>query len=341
MSNLKLKDLTIHPMLEKALPPLTEKKYQEVRSLIERNGYDKDCPIRVWVDCVEYPNCIVDGHHRYKICQELGIEPEIKECSYPSLVHAKDAVLRTAAGRQMDASQAAQHIVDLELSQAELEAWERQHSGENQYSLVAPVPQAPDDNDSEKRAPPVRKILADHANVGEKTVGSIIQVRKKLVSEPNLAEEIQDMIRNGELQAKPAGEFVAFPIEVIKDVIKGGASAIKAFLSEQHAITRKKKEAEKQAKEKELAEYKESQKELQKIHDEKVEEVKRQYGSDYENIGRVCIVDHGNTYEKWCNDCLYGFDTFIGGPETKHCPYCGEKNITDRIKDWIPNSIRS
>lgn len=84
-----------------------------------------------------------------------------------------------------------------------------------------------------------------------------------------------------------------------------------------------------------------AQKYLQYIHDKRAEELKKQFGEGYQNMGRVCVVSRGNTVELWCNDCQNGFDAFIGTDpkdERYHCPYCGETNTRERKPDWTPGT---
>jgi hypothetical protein len=87
-------ELKIDPELEKCLPPLPEVQYQKLRASIEKK-YDPAKPIVLWK---ERPNTIVDGHHRYKICQELGIEPPTVTESFESL----DAAILYTLQRQVE-----------------------------------------------------------------------------------------------------------------------------------------------------------------------------------------------------------------------------------------------
>jgi len=87
-------DLKIEPELEQCLPPLPEIQYQKLKASIEKK-YDPAKPIVLWA---ERPRTIVDGHHRYRACQETGQEPTTVEESFASL---EDAVLY-ALQRQME-----------------------------------------------------------------------------------------------------------------------------------------------------------------------------------------------------------------------------------------------
>jgi len=77
-----MKEYKINPELEKCLPPLSGMEFEKLKTSIQTQGYDEAKPIVLWK---EYPDTIVDGHHRYKICRELGIEPSYVVKSFESL----------------------------------------------------------------------------------------------------------------------------------------------------------------------------------------------------------------------------------------------------------------
>lgn len=73
-------ELKINPEYEKILPKLTEEEYQALKNSIKEDG--QLYPIITNENLV-----ILDGHHRYKVCKELGIEPryEIRKFDNPLL----------------------------------------------------------------------------------------------------------------------------------------------------------------------------------------------------------------------------------------------------------------
>jgi len=64
-------ELKINPILEKAIPPLSPAKQKALKKSIQKYGQRE--PIDVMPD-----GTIIDGHHRYKIVKELGLEPKYK-----------------------------------------------------------------------------------------------------------------------------------------------------------------------------------------------------------------------------------------------------------------------
>jgi len=79
-------ELKINSEIELCLPPLDPDTYGRLRENMKLNGFINAFPIIVW----QGENTIVDGHHRYKACQELGIEPVVVEMPFES---EEDAIL--------------------------------------------------------------------------------------------------------------------------------------------------------------------------------------------------------------------------------------------------------
>ena len=118
--------LTLDPCCE-AFPPMRHDEFLGLKASIQRNGQQE--PIIVWNDR------IVDGRHRLKACQELGLEPVFKRlsCDYAQAVSAafaaninrrqlKTGQLALLAGqlatRKPGQTKAAKHV-EAVLSQAE------------------------------------------------------------------------------------------------------------------------------------------------------------------------------------------------------------------------------
>lgn len=64
-------ELTVNPEYERQVPKLTEQEYSEL--IQSMKDYGQLSPILVNEDGV-----VLDGHHRFRICQELGLEPQYK-----------------------------------------------------------------------------------------------------------------------------------------------------------------------------------------------------------------------------------------------------------------------
>ena len=84
--------LTINPKLSKCIPPLSEDEFKTLEKSILKEGC-RDAII-VW------DKTIVDGHNRYKICQEHGIDFETVEHPFASMDTAKIWIIDNQNGRR-------------------------------------------------------------------------------------------------------------------------------------------------------------------------------------------------------------------------------------------------
>ena len=67
---MRLTNLSVNKEYQDLLPALDERAYQSLKQSIKAHGLH--LPI-----IVNSQGIILDGHHRFKACQELGIEPKI------------------------------------------------------------------------------------------------------------------------------------------------------------------------------------------------------------------------------------------------------------------------
>jgi hypothetical protein len=79
-------------------PSTDNNEYQMLISDMRANGYDKSQPI------VLFENAIIDGWHRYLVCQELGIAPTTR-IFLGSQAEAIDFVMRTNKRRNLNSGQ--------------------------------------------------------------------------------------------------------------------------------------------------------------------------------------------------------------------------------------------
>jgi hypothetical protein len=84
--------ITIDPEFEKILPPLGKEAYAVLRESIRRYGV-RDA-VSVW------NGIVVDGHHRKKIADEMGIKYPVKRVKFKNREAAKDFILAMQKGRR-------------------------------------------------------------------------------------------------------------------------------------------------------------------------------------------------------------------------------------------------
>ena len=100
--------LHIDPEFKDLIPPLSQVEFEALKEDIKVNGCrDK---LVVWKD----HNILLDGHHRYQICIELGRLSDTKEIELPSRADAKIWIIKNQRGRRnLDESQRAMLAVTL------------------------------------------------------------------------------------------------------------------------------------------------------------------------------------------------------------------------------------
>lgn len=72
--------MSVNPELERELPPLDDSRMTYLRIAIKRDGILD--AVKYWVNPETGLNEIIDGHHRHKIAQELGIMYAVKEVDF-------------------------------------------------------------------------------------------------------------------------------------------------------------------------------------------------------------------------------------------------------------------
>jgi ParB-like chromosome segregation protein Spo0J len=85
--------ITIFPEYEKLVPALSKDDFDSLKESIEKHG--QYIPIIINQDGI-----ILDGHHRYKICQELGIELKYEIRKFENKLLEKKFVIETNLARR-------------------------------------------------------------------------------------------------------------------------------------------------------------------------------------------------------------------------------------------------
>jgi ParB-like chromosome segregation protein Spo0J len=288
--------------LDKYLPPLPEEKFQKLKAKIAKDGYDEAKPIAIWE---ERPNTIVDGHHRYRACRELGIEPVVVEKSFESI---DDAVLYAIdgylTGRELTVAQtviAIEHATSIEEKLRLKEAAKAQQGKRTDLNISA--------TGAEKCE--VAQKIADKAGVNVRRVYEVHAVRDKGVPELN------KMLEAGELGSAYGNTFVqkipdkATQAEIIKS---GGADAVKEVVHKIRVAQSEKNKALQEA------------------------ERERKFQEEFKEIAamkkpRTNGCSLGEVQEWLCNLCGCPFDIISREHVAKMCPACGESNFKHREYD--------
>jgi hypothetical protein len=295
------------PELKNRLPEMTPKELSDLRDSLSKR-YDVQDPIVVW----KGKDIIVDGHHRYELCKELGIEPRIVEEEFDTIKDAEVYVLEHfthSNGRSKSKTQLAEAQVSMEALVEEIRqaAKARQSPGTNQYTersglLVDPTTQL--GRTTHK--------LAEKAGTGHSTIESVIKVHEKGVP------ELRTMMINDEVSAKAAEEFVKnVPKYKQTEIVEeGGAEAVNKKVAE----IRKEKEDAKRF----------------DVFNGPVAQKTKEFSDTIDKIqdatGGACLLP--NVRELICVDCSWGFDIYLPAPSDAKCPYCCGENIETRKSSW-------
>ena len=300
-----MKEYKINPDLEKCLPPLSDIEFTKLKLSIETQGYDEAKPIVLWK---EFPDTIVDGHHRYKICRELGIEPVYIVKSFDSLDKAILYTLqRQIEQRNLNAGQMVlitKQIVPLE-EKIKMEEEARANSG-TRTDLPAHKSERFDSKEQAVK-------IAEKAGVDPRTVYRVNAVEKN--GDPKVVE----LISTGELPAHTADKFVKLvpSKEKQKEIIDlNGIDGIRRTVDEEEEKKR-------------LEKLEESRRE----EDREVEEYRQVLKEQFGDAKYACGI-HPSVM-MWCDACKSAFDVYRP-KNAVCCPVCMDKNIRLRDDSWYP-----
>lgn len=104
----EMPELEIDPKFKDLIPPLCQEEFEALKENLSTYGcHDR---LTIW----KGQNILLDGHHRYQICTELGIPFETKEIELPSRADAKIWIIKNQRGRRnLNESQRAMLAVTL------------------------------------------------------------------------------------------------------------------------------------------------------------------------------------------------------------------------------------
>ena len=85
--------LRLNPEYEKLLPKMSEEEFSELKASIQAEG--QHYPIIVNEDLE-----VLDGHHRYRACTELGIEPDFEVRKFEDKLLEKKFVIEANLRRR-------------------------------------------------------------------------------------------------------------------------------------------------------------------------------------------------------------------------------------------------
>jgi len=187
--------LRLNPQYDKMLPRMSAEEFAELKASIQQEG--QHYPIVVNEDLE-----VLDGHHRFRACIELGIEPDFEVRHFEDkLLEKKFVIEANLRRRHLNNFQLVELAVPLLEIEKALAKKRQSEGGKNGRNLQLGV--APDD------AKPIFKakateIVAKKAGVSTRT----FERGKKIIQEAS--EEDKQLLREGKTSiAKVYQEIVA------------------------------------------------------------------------------------------------------------------------------------
>jgi len=319
-----MKEYKPFTQIQDKLIPLSEESYNELKKSFLDNGFlRRKGLIEVW----KGHDIIVDGHHRYAICKELGIEPEIEEVPFDSADEAELYALKNQRNRRnLTESQLIMVDVAIHDTEERIAAGMRMRQGNNQYQK-SPGPESgpsPQGRSAE--------IIAKKIGKNKHDVHAIRTIQKPEKAVPEVAK----LVRDGKLNHRRAYDFVqGVPKDKQAEIVAAGPEAIVEKAREVERARRAKPKPE----EPKPTTVAEDAKEYDRIHKPINDKIKKDQ-EVFEQIkaasGGGCLLP--NIYGKWCDNCNWGFDVYTPLPkqEPLHCPYCQSEKVSKRNEDWNP-----
>ena len=83
--------LRLNPEYEKLLPKMSDEEFSELKASIQSEGQHYSIIVNEDLE-------VLDGHHRYRACMELGIEPDFEVRKFDDKLIEKKFVSKQTLG---------------------------------------------------------------------------------------------------------------------------------------------------------------------------------------------------------------------------------------------------
>jgi len=198
--------LTVDKEFMQLIPPLQEEEYQQLKQNILSK---RKCLNAI----ILWDGTIIDGHNRFYICIEHGIEFEVKDMHFDSREDAKLWILENQLGRR-NLTDAAR--IELTMSKVELlraKAKEKlRRAGGDKYGNKTPLSESSLANEQPVH---VRKAISKESGVSEHNLSLYKQIKEQ--GSPALIEAV----KNGKLKIGTA--YCLLPKEIEKQLKEADA----------------------------------------------------------------------------------------------------------------------
>ena len=254
--------LKINPEYEKLVPTLSTSDYETLRDSLDKFGFREAYPVVINRD-----NEILDGHHRYKICKEIGLtEIPVQIEEFENKLDEKEWVILTnIARRQLSIGQKGElflAILEIERERAK----KRQLSTLKQFSDTVPTPRVgtvkeqeknennpstseieeiSEKNKNEEKGEAV-EIAAKKVGISKKTGYQVLKIKKAAEEHDEVKKSWQDAVNGKKSVAEVYREAVRIEKnEKIRDETEKKIAKEKTNLTDIERINLLEKDGEK------------------------------------------------------------------------------------------------
>jgi ParB-like chromosome segregation protein Spo0J len=152
--------LRLNSEYEKLLPKMSEEEFAELKSSIKTEGQHYAIVVNEDLE-------VLDGHHRFRACTELGIEPDFEVRRFDSKLLEKKFVIETNLRRRhLNNFQLVELAVPLLEIEKALAKQRQSRGGKNGRNLQLGI--APEDAEAESKAK-ATEVVAKKAGVSTRT----------------------------------------------------------------------------------------------------------------------------------------------------------------------------
>jgi ParB-like chromosome segregation protein Spo0J len=196
--------LRLNPDYGKLLPKMSEEEFVELKASIQAEG--QHYPIIVNEDLE-----VLDGHHRYRACTELGIEPDFEVRKFEDkLLEKKFVIEANLRRRHLNNFQLVELAVPLLEIEKALAKKRQSKGGKNGRNLQLGLGLAPDGAEPELKSK-ATEVVAKKAGVSTRT----FERGKKIIEEAS--EDDKQKLREGK----------ASITKIYSEIVSGGNAQIK------------------------------------------------------------------------------------------------------------------
>ena len=215
-------ELKINPEYEALLPKLSEPEFQELKESIRKDGLH-------YTLAINKAGVILDGHHRFRACRELGVEPKVEVKEFENALLEKKFVIESNLKRRhLNKFQRAKLILPLLEVEKQL-ARQRQLSGFDNVENPSSGKYFPHDGKrARKPLTPEQKAKAKLKRQEKKRLGILPKkpnrartiIAKKGQLSDRLLEKAKDILDKGSEELKQKVESGQTSISYAHKIIK-------------------------------------------------------------------------------------------------------------------------